>query len=209
MICARALTEEGSCTAETCATDRRKAAALSSAAAIGSYTGLLAEAIRAFKYPGHPGRGGFAEIFGRVIVGWLWEHADVADDLDLIVVNPTEPNRAVPHTELLLSAIKRADPEGVFPVDDPESPVLRKTRPTIRSHGRSRVGRREAAEAHCEALEVDVNAILYKRLLIVDDVLTTGSQLREVSRLLVRRGAERVRGLVLARTPDMWAASDG
>jgi predicted amidophosphoribosyltransferase len=38
-------------------------------------------------------------------------------------------------------------------------------------------------------------------LLIVDDVMTTGSTLNEIARILRQAGAARVHNLVVARTP--------
>lgn len=40
-----------------------------------------------------------------------------------------------------------------------------------------------------------------KKILVVDDIFTTGSTLREVCKVLKQAGASRVYGLVLARTP--------
>lgn len=40
-----------------------------------------------------------------------------------------------------------------------------------------------------------------KKVLLVDDVMTTGATLRECSKALLKAGAERITGLVLARTP--------
>ena len=46
-----------------------------------------------------------------------------------------------------------------------------------------------------------------RRILVIDDVFTEGSTLREVARVLVRSGADEVAGLTLARQP--WQSPDG
>ncbi|MGW9030015.1 ComF family protein [Streptomyces sp. NPDC055722] len=60
-----------------------------------------------------------------------------------------------------------------------------------------------AATAHAAALTWtgDANDIKGATILLVDDVLTSGSQLQHVALRLRASGAADVRGLVLARVP--------
>ena len=63
--------------------------------------------------------------------------------------------------------------------------------------------KRKAAHAHAVSLRWsgDPAAIRGARILLVDDVFTSGSQLQYVALRLRASGASEVRGLVLARVP--------
>jgi predicted amidophosphoribosyltransferase len=69
--------------------------------------------------------------------------------------------------------------------------------------GLNRPARRTCAEgALRESLRVpDPRAVSGCRILVIDDVFTEGSTLREVARALILAGAEEVAGLTLARQP--------
>ena len=71
------------------------------------------------------------------------------------------------------------------------------------------VGRRAVAEGSLRrALRVVApRQVAGARILVVDDVFTEGSTLREVARTLLMVGAEEVAGLVLARQP--WTPLGG
>lgn len=59
----------------------------------------------------------------------------------------------------------------------------------------------EAAREHAAALKLR-QSVEGKRVLLVDDVFTTGSQFHTVGKFLMDTGkAKEVRGLVLARVP--------
>lgn len=69
---------------------------------------------------------------------------------------------------------------------------------------KSQVGlkREERRENIRDAFSIDINkrsAISHKQVLLVDDVLTTGSTLLEAARVLKRSGAKKVYGLTLAK----------
>ncbi|MFJ9029784.1 ComF family protein [Streptomyces sp. NPDC102274] len=90
-----------------------------------------------------------------------------------------------------------------WPLPPPNRPVLVKTRQTEKSASSRPTWQEKmaAAKSHADALELcaSVNG---KRLLLVDDVFTTGAQFVTVSRFLIEKGgAADVSGLVLARTP--------
>jgi predicted amidophosphoribosyltransferase len=53
---------------------------------------------------------------------------------------------------------------------------------------------------------VDATAVAGRRILVIDDVVTTGATLRALSRALRAAGAADVQCLVLARTPN-WTES--
>lgn len=74
---------------------------------------------------------------------------------------------------------------------------LRRSRYT---ESQTRFSRKERLQNLRNAFELrKSSSVLGKRLLLVDDVLTTGSTLDECARILKARGAESVRGITVAR----------
>ena len=144
------------------------------------------------------GRKGWAAIFGRILVGYLEEHLDPAT-VDLIVPNPSaDPFRQ--HNERVIDAARHEDFYGWWNFD--EQPwAITKRHETERSAARSLSEKTRLARLHAEAIDVDDAFVRGKRVLVYDDVFTTGSQLDQVGRLLLAHGAKSVDGLVLARAP--------
>jgi predicted amidophosphoribosyltransferase len=81
--------------------------------------------------------------------------------------------------------------------------VIDKVSETPPMTGRNLAGRRAIAEGPLRrSLRVRAPAeVAGGRILVVDDVFTEGSTLREVARALVLAGAEEVAGIALARQP--------
>ena len=169
--------------------------------AVALYGYPLDQTIKKFKYDGVAGWG---TIFGRLIVGWLDAHHDETADIDLIVGNPSAPDRApLRHVEAVMAAAYAEDTVGRWPLEDPTAPVLIKTRETPKSAGAGvRWGdKMQAAQDHAAALTISGD-MQGKRILLVDDVFTTGATFHTVGkRLMTEAGAIEVRGLVLARVP--------
>ncbi|MFE4514732.1 ComF family protein [Kitasatospora sp. NPDC056783] len=145
---------------------------------------------------------GWAMIYGRLIVGWLDTHAAEVEDVDVIIGNPTAPDRRPQHVEAIMRAASDANRTGRWPFADPDKPVLVKTSTTTASAATGAFWQTKwaAAEAHAKALEV-CSPVTGLTVLLVDDVFTTGAQMTTVARLLRQFGAREVRGLVLARAP--------
>ncbi len=76
--------------------------------------------------------------------------------------------------------------------------ALRKLRPTPTQTATAGAARRRALEG---AFSARPGQVAGRAVLLIDDVATTGSTLREAARALAEAGAERVVGLVLARRP--------
>lgn len=167
--------------------------------AVAMYDGAMKRTLPRLKYDG---RMGWALIYGRLIVGWLDTHAAEVADIDLIVGNPTAPDRRPQHVEAIMRAASDANRTGRWPIADPDKPVLIKTSATTASAATGAFWQTKwaAAEAHAQALEVGPG-VSGATVLLVDDVFTTGAQMAAVSRLLRQHGAREVRGLVLARAP--------
>lgn len=166
--------------------------------AIAMYSAPLKSVLTGFKYDGY---GAWAAIFGRLIVGWLDDHREASSDIDLILGNPTAPDREpYQHVELMMQAAYDEDTMGAWPFDLPHHPTLVKLHATERSAGGGWDDKLVAARSHTSALELR-GSVADKTVLLVDDLFTTGAQLNEVAQLLQSAGAAEVRGLVLARAP--------
>ncbi len=74
-------------------------------------------------------------------------------------------------------------------------------RPLRRRGSRSQVGRSRSERVRLTASSFPVRRSVTGRLLLVDDVLTTGATAAACTRALLRAGAAEVRVLTLARTP--------
>ncbi|TDD27357.1 ComF family protein [Actinomadura sp. KC06] len=165
--------------------------------AIAMFSSPLDAAIRAFKYQAD--KAAWAYVFGRLVLGWLEAHADDVADVDLILGNPTPVNRQpVQHIERILAAAAAEDTIGRWPLAPYR--VLVKPEPTPRSAGGSWQAKMSAAREHAAALRLN-EPVTGKRIILFDDIFTTGAQTSQVSLMLRQAGAVSVRGLVLARTP--------
>ncbi|MCP2314281.1 ComF family protein [Kitasatospora paracochleata] len=167
--------------------------------AVAMYDGAMKQTLPRLKYDG---RTGWALIYGRLVVGWLDNHAAEVADIDVIIGNPTAPDRRPQHVEAIMRAARDANRTGRWPIADPDKPLLVKTAATGTSaaSGAFWQSKWTAAQAHAAALEVR-SPVTGLTVLLVDDVFTTGAQMVTVSRLLREHGAREVRGLVLARAP--------
>ncbi|MCX4666551.1 ComF family protein [Streptomyces sp. NBC_01381] len=161
----------------------------------------LEQPIKRFKYDG---RKGWSKVFGRLIVGWLEEHRRQVADIDLIIGNPTAPDRVpLQHIETIMESAYTEDTLDQWPIADPDSPVLTKKYETKKSAsgGAQWADKLQAAEEHAKALRFH-RSVEGKRILLIDDVFTTGATFHTVGKRLIAEGkATEVRGLVLARVP--------
>lgn len=192
VICSQRIPTGGRCTNRLCGnTDR----SIDRIYAIAMKSGALEEKINALKQSQVRSSGyGWGIIFGRLVVAWL-DDADVSPDL--VVANPTYMvDGSSGHTELVLDSAQNEDVFGEWEI---VPAALVKTRST--RHGRMTYAEKEAAaDELLDAVEVhvDVDGL---HVLVFDDISTTGLQLDRVARLLKAKGAARVDGLVLARSP--------
>jgi predicted amidophosphoribosyltransferase len=145
----------------------------------------------------------WASVFGRLLVAYLDEHMPWFDEYDAIVPVPSFTGRGGrrrwdPVRRFVAEAAALAG--SLWPVD---LDVVIKTTETPALAGLTLGRRRACAEgALRRALCVpDRGRVAGARLLVVDDVFTEGSTLREVARVLLRAGAVEVAGLTLARQP--------
>ena len=156
----------------------------------------LDRVVRRYKYQG---KTGWAIIFARLLTGHLnleWS----PDDMDLIVANPPGPSRD--HTTRVLQIAAWADFDDRWPFDVPPNTAIVKDSDTPRSAGQTFAGKNDAARQHALALQLrDPDRIDGMRIVVYDDICTTGLQLNHVARRLREWGAASVHGIVLARQP--------
>lgn len=156
--------------------------------AIGPFAGWLQRSIVHLKYHGEWAR---AHHLGEVLA-----EAISGTDLracDAVVPVPLHPRRlqARGYNQTELLARRAAALSGL-----PLQPVLRRVRDTDRQVG-STIAQRHANVAN--AFRADARACEGRRLLIVDDVLTTGATLASCAEAVQAAGAISVSVLTLAR----------
>ncbi|WP_157441209.1 ComF family protein [Actinoplanes awajinensis] len=170
-------------------------------AAISLDSAPLRDPLRAFKYDGQYRWGA---IFGRLILGWLDRNAPVALAYTHIVANPGYLNRRpYRHVESMLTAAATEDIHHRWPI---YPKALIKSIDTPKSAGQSLLAKSRAAQEHAAAIRLAdppdaAPPLPGARVLIIDDIFTTGTQLDAVGRRFLESGATRVDGLVLARRP--------
>lgn len=160
-------------------------------------SGAIDVLLKKFKYEER--YAGWSVIFGRLVLGWLQTHLNESE-YDLILGNPTAASRPIHHTEAILMAAQREDLEEAWPI-----------RPTglLKASDTSQSGVKgtnwhtkwnaavELESVVTVAADIDVTGT---RILLFDDITTTCAQIQVLGRMLRRRGASQVDGLVIART---------
>ena len=184
--------------APRCAQCRGKRRPFSVARSAAYYEGPVVEAIRRFKYH-------CQAVLWRPLGGLMVEALeDGAADVDPETVDVVCPvplhesrlrERGFNQSELLAEVVAEA-------IGKPLRPLLEKTRPTapqVDLPAKSRGANvRGAFAARLEEV------IAGQRVLLIDDLFTTGATLGECARALRRAGAEEVRVLTLARAVPAW-----
>jgi predicted amidophosphoribosyltransferase len=193
-ICSQMLDATGVCSNGLCQGQRH----IDRIRAVATYSGDLASSIKRFKYQG---MWGWAAIFGRLVTGYLESNVS-RGDVDLVIPNPTfrpDPN-LIGHTEAVLQAAAKEDVLDRWPIVS--YGILVKTAETPKSARGTWYEKQQAAEALYAALYLpNRDLIAGRRIVVYDDVCTSGQQLDAVARFLREHGAAAVEGLVLARTP--------
>jgi len=139
-----------------------------------------------------------ARKIGRILgmgMATVFKYDFFLKESDLIVAVPLfwwkRLRRGYNQSQILARVIHR---ECAIPVGD----VLVRTRPTKTQTRLTETKRRENVRG---AFAVKGDGVAGKKILLVDDVMTTGATVRECSRVLKESGAERVYSLVAAITP--------
>ena len=155
------------------------------------YEGSVRDAIRRYKFDGVQA---YAEAFGELVASCVYEHLE--GEYDILSWVPLDPRRrrrrGYDQAELLArSAGRRLRREPVQ--------VLRK-RPGVKPQSRTGDPAKRRANIAGAYRAADPALIQDKRILLVDDIVTTGSTLSECAKTLLLAGAEEVRCATLAST---------
>ena len=193
-ICAQQLTAWGKCGNDLC---RQPDRAIDRIEAISIYSGALKEKIVRLKDSDR--RWGWASIFGRLVLGYLNLNSfPPGREYTAIVANPGyKPDGRLGHTELVVEAAATEDIHGHWNF---QPTGLRLSGPKT-PHGHTLFEKQEAAAELATLLVIDDDLPLDGgRILVYDDVCTSGNQLEAIAQRLKAAGADSVVGLVLART---------
>jgi ComF family protein len=184
--------------APRCADCRGRRHSFSLARSAAYYTGPLTEAIKRFKYDCQMV---LWRPLGRLMAEALGNGASAvdADTVDVVCPVPLHPSRlrerGFNQSELLGEVIA-----GEF--GKPIKLLLERTRPTLPQVGLPAQSR--AANVRDAFGPRFQEVIAGQRVLLVDDLFTTGATLAECARVLRRAGAADVRVLTLARPLPRW-----
>jgi predicted amidophosphoribosyltransferase len=183
-----------SCRNSWCAADDRP---LDAIFAVASYVGAFRNAIVAYKY-GRDLR--WARTFALLLYRFLQRHATWFEEYGTICPVPaflgTASRRCWGHVELVCSELEWLS-NGEWPVES----LVTKVAETEPMSGKARPARHQLAQRSLPGsfLVADRVATEGRRILLVDDVCTSGWTLLTVGRALRRAGASEVAALVLAR----------
>ena len=179
--------------AEGCLHCRRRLPAFARARALGAYDGVLRHAIHQFKYRDRPQ---MAVPLGHLLAAYARDHAPELNGLrfDALLPMPMHPNRqrqrGYNQSERLARVVGN---EISLPL---LTKALIRTRPTRPQVGLAGDARRTNLRG---AFEVKQPLLVAgKTLLLIDDVVTSGSSLHECAVVLKAAGAKAVYALTLA-----------
>ena len=155
------------------------------------YEDDVREAIHRYKFQGVQA---YAETFGELTASCIYEH--LQGEFDILSWVPLDPwrrqRRGYDQTEMITRVV------GKRLCREPEV-VLSKRRGV---HPQSDTGSPEARRANIAGAYrvIDPDKIAGKRILLIDDIVTTGSTLSECAKTLLLAGAEEIRCATLAST---------
>ena len=153
------------------------------------YEEPVRQGMLAYKFRNAPSRG---KVFGRMIGEDLLRRG--IDGFDLISWVPlsAKRHRRRGYDQARLLAEAAAEALGTTAV-----PLLRKTRDVSPQSRLRTPEERRANISGCYVVR-SADAVRGKRILLIDDIITTGSTLSECARMLLTAGAVSVRGAALA-----------
>ena len=147
------------------------------------YTGLVRKAILRYKFRGASGH---ADAFGKILAECISEHEDAVYDIISWVPLSSKRERSRGYDQAMLLALATALELGNVAVE-----TLRKPRDV---RAQSSLGGAQERRANISGAyeATDAELIDGKCVLLIDDIVTTGSTLEECASVLISAGADRV-----------------
>ncbi|MEI8175529.1 MAG: ComF family protein [Candidatus Omnitrophota bacterium] len=156
------------------------------------YEGTVKEAIHRLKYSG---RISFLDFFRDRFIGYLRENPALTDDIEGIIAVPLHHVRFRERGFNQAAILAKAAAQEFRTAD--LSACLQRIINTNPQSGLDKGSRFENVRGAFEVRDPD--AVALKKILLIDDVFTTGSTLNECSRVLKGAGARSVRCCTFAR----------
>ncbi|HOJ78123.1 MAG TPA: ComF family protein [Bacillota bacterium] len=172
------------------------------ARAVALYEGALREYLAEFKYRFRPDLGA---ALGELLVEWIREHRDF-QKVDLIVPIPIHPDkmrlRGYNQAELLAEPLKKY--LGISLIND----IIIRRKLTESQNALSKEERFQNVSGAFQV--INTTRLKAAKVLLIDDIFTTGATASEAARVLLRAGTLKVKVLTLATglMDSQWFASD-
>jgi predicted amidophosphoribosyltransferase len=155
----------------------------------------------------------YLDVLGRIAAGYMLANLDDMRDYSLILPSPTHPDTVAErgfditaHIHKTCEAIAGPALPGVE-FDDLNPPVWEQTK-RVGARKKNWKERREAVKGAYRVKKEHREYIEGRRVLILDDVYTTGLDMDEMAAQLLDAGAARVDGLAVTRQIKTSAASE-
>lgn len=176
---------------EICEECRRTNLAFDKAWSACLYEGTLKELIHSFKYKG---KISLSSLLCDKITGFIKDNKDIIDNVDFVTFVPLHSDwlngREYNQSGILASAISRE-----FGI-----PLIKPLEKTVRTKRQNELSREERLVNLSGAFKVKTcDSLKDRKVLLVDDVMTTGATLSECASTLKGSGTKEVRCLTLAR----------
>lgn len=184
MTCGRLLKNKGSLTCQDCG---RYPHIFSEGRSLYEYEGPVRESVYRFKYKG---RKSYADAFAYDAMDIWGEWIKASADIIVPVPMNAEKlrKRGYDQADVLARAIS-------FESGIPYCHMLDRTRKTVPMKTLSRAERQNNLKNAFQVRDFDVKL---KKVLLVDDIYTTGSTLDECARMLLKEGASEVNGIYIS-----------
>lgn len=158
-----------------------------------TYEGDVRESLLRYKFGGATG---YAKVYGRLVADTV--RTELAGEYDLVTWVPLSRKRlrARGYDQARLLARATAKELGL-----PLTPTLVKQRNTQPQSGTGDAAKRRANIAGAYRMKNGAD-VTGKRILLMDDIVTTGATLSECARVLGKAGAEQVVCATVARSAD-------
>lgn len=158
-----------------------------------NYEGDVRASLLRYKFGGATG---YAKVYGRLVADTV--RTELAGEYDLVTWVPLSRKRLRErgYDQAYLLARSTAKELGL-----PLTPTLHKQRNTQPQSGTGDAAKRRANIAGAYRMKTGAD-VTGKRILLMDDIVTTGATLSECARVLGKAGAEQVVCATVARSAD-------